>query len=62
MQRVRRLWLLMFVYLLGAITYAIGFNLLLIILVPTSFMMLMLHDEASYKRKENKNGKEIHRV
>lgn len=62
MQRVRRLWLLLAIYLLGAFTYSISLELLLIIVVPLSCILLMCHDEASYKRKEYKNGKEIHRV
>lgn len=52
MQKMRRLWLLMFVYLLGALTYAIGFELLLVIVVPASCIMLMFHDGKSFQLKQ----------
>lgn len=62
MQRVRRFWLLLGMYLLGAFTYSISLELLLIIVVPLSCILLMCHDEASYNRKENSNAKGIRRI
>ncbi|UDM74019.1 hypothetical protein [Vagococcus fluvialis] len=50
MQRVRRLWLLLAIYLLGAFTYSISLELLLIIVVPLSMLIFMNYDEASYKK------------
>ncbi|WP_413489248.1 hypothetical protein [Carnobacterium divergens] len=52
MQKVRRLWLLMIVYLLGALTYSISIELLLVIVVPLICVMLMFHDEKSFQSKQ----------
>ncbi|WP_270279698.1 hypothetical protein [Vagococcus bubulae] len=48
MYRVRRLWLLLAIYLLGAFTYSISIELLLIIITPIILFVLMLWDEKSY--------------
>lgn len=50
LQRIRRLWLLLAIYLLGALTYSISLELLLIIVVPLSMLILMNHDEVSYQK------------
>lgn len=50
MQKVRRLWLLLVIYLLGALTYSISLELLLIIVVPLGMLILMGWDEASYQK------------
>ncbi|MGF2142046.1 hypothetical protein ACQUD9_05185 [Vagococcus fluvialis] len=50
MQRIRRLWLLLAIYLLGAFTYSISLELLLIIVVPLSMLLLMNWDEVSYQK------------
>ncbi|UUV99585.1 hypothetical protein [Vagococcus luciliae] len=62
MYRVRRLWLLLAIYLLGAFTYSISIELLLIIITPIILFVLMLWDEKSYQRtiktkRGYKNGK-----
>ncbi|MFW7420513.1 hypothetical protein [Vagococcus fluvialis] len=50
MQRIRRLWLLLAIYLLGALTYSISLKLLLVIVTPLSILLLMNHDEVSYQK------------
>ncbi|MEG0285300.1 MAG: hypothetical protein RR494_04515 [Vagococcus sp.] len=57
MQKVRRLWALMFVYLLGAFTYSIGKEVLLIIVIPTILLIFMLHDEKSYRKNIRTKGR-----
>lgn len=61
MQKVRRLWALMFVYLLGAFTYSIGIELLLIIAIPASLIIFMLQDEKSYQVKQKKRHNDCNR-
>ncbi|MGX6971299.1 hypothetical protein [Vagococcus bubulae] len=58
MYRVRRLWLLLGIYLLGAFTYSISIELILIIITPIILFVLMLWDEKSYQRIiKTKRGK-----
>ncbi|MFW7418699.1 hypothetical protein ACODH8_00635 [Vagococcus fluvialis] len=57
MQRIRRLWLLLAIYLLGAFTYSISIELLLIIVVPLSVLLLMNWDEVSYQKNIRTKGR-----
>lgn len=58
MYTVRRLYFLIVVFLLGAITHAIDSGLVLAVVIPAVICTFMIYDDVTFTRAQKKNAKD----